>query len=276
MADQADVENALAALVANAIYPNGAEAASVTGQVCKVYRGYPNPPALDADLAAGIMHISVTAGDGPVRNVTRYPRRWQVVKPVSQVLSVAVQGVNATFSGTCAVGQLAGVLVNEQTFAYAVQASDSPATVASNLAAMIRAAGWIVNYSGAGLTVPGADRFTARVVAGGGALQEIRRQVQDFKVTMWCPSPIVRDEIAPVIDEALAAVKFMPLADGSAGHMVFAGTATQDGGVETSLFRRELVWAVEYPTTLAQMAPAMLFGTVTAAAGAVVLGDFQS
>lgn len=276
MADQADVENALAALVANAIYPDGTNGASATGQVCKVYRGYPNPSALDADLAAGILHVSVTAGDAQVRNVTRYPRRWQVVKPVSQVLSVAVQGVAATFSGICAVGQLAGVLVNGQTFSYAVQASDSPATVASNLAAMIRAAGWIVNYAGTGLTVPGVDGFTARVVAGAGALQEIRRQVQDFKVTMWCPSPVARDDIAPVIDEALAAVKFMPLSDGSAGHMVFAGTATQDGGVETSLFRRELIWAVEYPTTLAQMAPAMLFGTVTAAVDAAVFDDFQS
>ena len=276
MADQADVENALAALVANALYPDGTDVASVTGQVCKVYRGYPNPPALDADLAAGVSHVSVTAGDGAVRNVTRYPRQWRVVKPVPQVLSVAVQGVCATFSGTCAVGQLAGVLVNEQTFAYAVQASDSPATVASNLAAMIRAAGWIVNYAGSGLTVPGAERFTARVVAGAGALQEIKRQVQDFTVTMWCPNPAARDAVAPVIDAVLAVVKFIPLADGSSGRMVFAGAATQDGGAETCLFRRELTYAVEYPTTLAQMAPAMLFGTMTATADAVALGDFQS
>ena len=276
MADQADAENALAALVANALYPDGTDAASVTGLVCRVYRGFPNPTALDADLAAGIVHVSVTAGDGTVRNVTRYPRQWRAVKPVAQVLSVVVQGVCATFSGTCAVGQLAGVLVNKQTFAYAVQASDSPATVASNLAAMIRAAGWIVNYAGSGLTVPGAERFTARVVAGAGALQEIKRQVQDFKVTMWCPNPAARDTVARVIDAALATVKFIPLADGSSGHMVFAGTATQDGGAETCLFRRELTYAVEYPTTLAQMAPAMLFGTVTAMADAVVLGDFQS
>ncbi len=114
------------------------------------------------------------------------------------------------------------------------------------------------------------------MVAGAGALQEIKRQVQDFKVTMWCPNPAARDAVAPVVDSALAAIKFVPLADGSSGHMVFAGAATQDGGAETCLFRRELNYAVEYPTTLAQMAPAMLFGTVTATADAVALGDFQS
>src|SRR5208283_4656246 len=129
---------------------------------------------------------------------------------------------------------------------------------------------------GSGLTVPGAERFTARVVAGAGALQEIKRQVQDFTVTMWCPNPAARDAVAPVIDAVLAVVKFIPLADGSSGRMVFAGAATQDGGAETCLFRRELTYAVEYPTTLAQMAPAMLFGTMTATADAVALGDFQS
>ena len=276
MADQADVENALAALIANALYPNGTAALSAVGAVCKVYRGYPNAPALDEDLARGIVHVSIAPVAGAVRNVTRYPRQWQEVKPVAQVLDVIVQGVSASFAGGCAVGQLAGVLVNEQSFAYAVQASDSPATVASNLAALIRTAGWIVNYAGSGLSVPAARRFDARVVAGAGALQEIRRQVQEFGVTMWCADPVMRDAVAPVIDEVLGALKFIPLADGSFGHMNFTGTATQDGGAETSLFRREVIYAVEYPTTLAQMAPAMLFGTVTASADAVVLGNFQS
>ena len=276
MADQADVENALAALIANALYPNGTAALSAVGAVCKVYRGYPNAPALDEDLARGIVHVSIAPVAGAVRNVTRYPRQWQEVKPVAQVLDVIVQGVSASFAGGCAVGQLAGVLVNEQSFAYAVQARDSPATVASNLAALIRTAGWIVNYAGSGLSVPAARRFDARVVAGAGALQEIRRQVQEFGVTMWCADPVMRDAVAPVIDEVLGALKFIPLADGSFGHMNFTGTATQDGGAETSLFRREVIYAVEYPTTLAQMAPAMLFGTVTASADAVVLGNFQS
>ena len=124
--------------------------------------------------------------------------------------------------------------------------------------------------------MPGAEKFAARVVAGAGALQEIKRQVQDFTVTLWCPDPASRDAVAPVIDAALMAENFIPLADGSYGRMVFAGAATQDAGAETCLFRRELIYAVEYPTTLAQMAPAMLFGTMTATADAVVLGNFQS
>lgn len=276
MADQADVETALAALAANALYPDGTAAPSVTGAVYRVYRGYPAAPVLDADMAAGIVHVSVTPAGGEVRNVTRYPRVWREVAPVSELLSVAVAGGFATFSGDCAVGQLAGVLVNGVAFAYAVQATDRPATVASNLASQIRMAGWIVNYAGTALGVPGAETFTARVVAGAGALQEIRRQVQDFKISMWCPDPAARDVVAPMIDLALADVNFMPLADGSYGRVRFAGGDTSDAGADAGIYRRDLIYAVEYPATLTQITPAMLFGTVATAVNGVALHNFQS
>lgn len=276
MADQADVETALAALAANALYPDGTAAPSVTGAVYRVYRGYPAAPVLDADMAAGIVHVSVTPAGGEVRNVTRYPRVWREVVPVSEVLSVAVNGAFATFSGDCAVGQLAGVLVNGVAFAYAVQATDRPATVASNLAAQIRMAGWVVDYAGTALGVAGAETFAARVVAGAGALQEIRRQVQDFKIAMWCPDPATRDVVAPMIDLALADVNFMPLADGSYGRVRFAGGDTSDAGADAGIYRRDLIYTVEYPATLTQITPAMLFGTVATAVNGVALHNFQS
>jgi hypothetical protein len=276
MADQAAVEMALASLAANALYPEGTAAPSVTGAVYRVYRGYPASPVLDADLAVGIVHVSVAPAGGEVRNVTRYPRVWQEVAPVAQTLSVAVSGFAASFSGSCAVGQLAGVMADEATFSYAVQATDCPATVASNLAAQMRAAGWIVNYAGTTLSAPTAERFAARVVSGAGALQEVRRQIEDFRISMWCPDPAARDLVAPVIDLALADVNFMPLPDGSFARVRFAGVTASDGGAEVSLYRRDLIYAVEYPTTLAQMTPAMLFGTAAVSVDGVVLGNYQS
>jgi hypothetical protein len=276
MADQADVESALAAIVANALYPNGAGVPSVTGNVCRIYRGFPNTPALDADLAAGVVNISVMAGTGAVKNVTRYPRRWVSVAPVAQVLSVAVVGQGAVFSGSCAVGQLAGIKVNGVVYPYAVQGNDSPATVASNIAVLLRAAGWVVDYAGATVGVPGAETFTARVVSGAGSLQEIKRQQQDFKISLWCPDPASRDAVAPVIDEALADLKFIPLADGSYARLVFAGSMAEDNAADATLYRRDLTYGAEYPTTLAQMTPAMLFGLTTVTANAIFVENIQS
>jgi len=276
MADQADVETALAALVANALYPKGTDAPSVIGNVCRVYRGFPTAPSLDADLATGVLHVSVAAGEGAVKNVTRYPRRWVVVSPVARTLSVAVTPRSATFSGTCAVGQLAGIMVNDVQFPYAVQANDSPATVASNLAAMLRASGFVVEYAGTTVGVPGAESFTARVVSGAGALQEIKRQAQDFKITLWCPDPASRDAAAPVIDLALADLNFVPLSDGSYARLIFTGSVAQDNGEDATVYRRDLTYSVEYPTTLAQMIPAMLFGSASVAADTVLIENLKS
>jgi hypothetical protein len=187
---------------------------------------------------------------------------------VPATLAVTVGAQSASFAGQCAVGQLAGVAVNGALFPYAVQASDTPATVASNLAALLRHAGWLVNYAGTTVTVPGAAMFVARVVHGAGALQEIKRQSQDFSISLWCPDPVARDAIAPVIDEALAAQNFAALADGSYARLIYAGSETLDSAADATLYRRDLIYNAEYPTTLAQMTPAMLFGTAGFSANA--------
>ncbi len=276
MADQADVETALAAIVANSLYPTGIGVPSVTGHVCRIYRGFPNAASLDADLASEVINISVAATDGMVKNVTRYPRRWIAVAPVTPGLSVIVAQQSATFSGACAAGQLAGIQVNGSVYPYAVQVNDSPATVASNLAALLRVAGWVVDYAGTTLGVPGADEFTARVVSGAGSLQEIKRQIQEFKISLWCPDPAARDAVTPVIDQMLAGLRFIPLADGSYAHLVFAGSTAQDNAADANLYRRDLTYSVEYPTTLAQMTPAMLFGSMSVAADAALVANIQS
>ena len=53
MADESDVETTLATLVTAQIYPQGTNAPSALGPLVRIYRGWPNPTALNADLAAG-------------------------------------------------------------------------------------------------------------------------------------------------------------------------------------------------------------------------------
>lgn len=265
MADQSDVEAALVSLVAAAVYPDGTAAPSVVvgpggNVVCRVYRGMPNGPTLEADIAQGVMHATVFPADTAVKNTTRFPRVWQAVAPVPDTLTVSVDNLTASFSGVCAAGQLAGIAADGAIFPYAVQARDTPPTVASNLAALMRAAGWLVDYGGTALTGPAARLFTARVVAGGMSLQEIKRQVQAFRISLWCGDPLTRDAAASVIEPALATPNFVGLADGSSGHIVYAGGTTTDAGADAALYRRDIIYTVEYPTTLAEMTPAMMFG----------------
>ena len=62
MADQSDVEIALVNVVAAALYPDGTDKFSVPGPDCRIYRGWPNSAALDADLAAGKINVTVFPG----------------------------------------------------------------------------------------------------------------------------------------------------------------------------------------------------------------------
>jgi len=275
MADQSDVETAFVAIIANALYPNGVASPSILGSVCRVYRGYPASPTLGPDLAAGILHVTVDGG-AAMKNVTRYARKWQVVAPVPATLTVTVGPQSASFAGVCVAGQLAGVAANGAVFPYAVQANDSPATVASNLCALLRASGWLVDYAGSTIAIPNAETFTARVVSGANALQEIKRQVQDFEITLWCPSPALRDAASVPIDTALASTQFMALADGSSARVIYAGTVVEDMSATATLYKRTLRYTAEYPTTIAQLEPAMLFGVENLSANAAFVESFPA
>ncbi len=260
MADQFDVENALVGLSSTALYPNGPGASSVPQVDCRIYRGWPNATALDNDLRAGIVNVTVYPGQGAGRVTTRYHQEW-TAEPAAPTLTATVSGLTVIFGGSAAIGQLAGVLVDGRAYPYRTQAGDTPAAVAANLAAAARV-DQIVQLSAATLTIPGAGRLLARVVANAPAQKEVRRQTQTFRITCWCPTPATRDAAAVTIDQALAQMAFIGLADGTQGHMTYAGTTVFDQSQDALLYRRDLLYAIEYATLMSAAQPAMLFGEI--------------
>ena len=261
MADQSDVENAVAALAAAALYPNGPDAASVSGPPCRIYRGWPNSAALDADLAAGRINITIFAGDAAPRRTTRFAEEWEAT-PIPPTLQVVTSGTSVTFTGAADSGQLAGILVDHQPFIYRTQAKDSPSLVAATLGSLIRASR-IVRLQGSSIDIPGAHSLVARVVTSAPALKEIRRQSLRIRISCWCPSPDTRDATAAAIDTSFAAITFIPLSDTSQAWITFSGGAVFDQSQNASLYRRDLLYAVEYATTIAEIQPQMLFGVLS-------------
>ena len=261
MADESDVETALVALSSAALYPNGTSSPSVPGPDCRIYRGWPNSAALDADLTAGRINVTVFPVPGHARTTTRYTQ-IRSGSPTQPTLTVSVSGTSVTFGGSAGLGQVAGILVDGpggQSYAYRTQAGDSPALVAANLATLARVNA-IVQLSGSTLTIPGVGDLIARVVADASAQQEIRRQEQIFRVTCWCPTPTSRDAAAVAIDLALAQSIFITFADSSMGKMTYAGTTVFDQSQDALLYRRDLLYQIEYPTIIIASQPAMLFG----------------
>ena len=258
MADLADVEAALVGLATTALYPDGQTATSAVGVDCRIYRGWPTPAALDADLRTGKVNVTVFPDSAPGQTLTRYTSEW-FGTPTIPALSVSVAGNTVNFSGTADVGQVAGILFANRTFVYRTVAGDTPRTVAANLAVFIRAR-QVVQLSGATLTIPGASNVVARVVADSSVAQEVRRQSHDVRITCWCPTPSLRDSAVAAIDSALASRVFIALPDSSQAHIAYKNTTVFDQSQNASLYRRDLIYTVEYPTILSVSAPAMLFG----------------
>jgi hypothetical protein len=255
MADLSDVLTALAASAVAAIYPNGTGQASPTGAAVKVYAGWPAPAQLDADLRAvsPVCHVSIypTVGE---RNTTRYsPNDWKPASVQTPTMTAVLSGQVLTLGGTIpGAGNPHNVVViaNGKPYVYAVLTSDTLASAASALAALIAVDIPGTVSAGAVLTLPTSARvLAARVGVTGTAVRELRRQERRFQFAVWADTPAHRDAIAAVLDWNLASSAFITLADGTAGRIRYAGSAVSDALQKDCLFRRDLFYTVEYGTT---------------------------
>ncbi len=262
MADLSDVEQALLIAIAAAVYPEGTDQPSIVGAQVKLYRGWPTQLGLNSDLSAGRQTITVFSDPKLARETTRYPREWKPGPIVAPSLTVSVTGDVVTFGGSGGAGQVAGVLADGAAFALAVAASDTPSTVCAAFAAMIPGA----QASGDLLTIVGASSLEARVEGCGTAMMEMRRQEQTITVSVWCNQPTVRDALAAAVDLVLAGVDWLALVDGSAGLLRYRETVETDTSENANLYRRDLLYSVEYPTIRKATAPAMMFGVVAGVA----------
>lgn len=253
MADLSDVTAALVKLAAAAVYPSGVSQASVAGVAVKVYEGWPVQQQLDADLAAGSAQVSIFPQPG--ESITsRYLNDGESVLAISAAkLSMAIAGQTITLSGAIpAAGDQHTLiaLVNGKPYAYAVQANDTLASAAAGLAAAINADPLGASAAGQVVTVAAPSRIqAARVATTGQYARELRRQVRNVQITVWAPSPQVRNALASAIDVALADTRFLSLADQKA-RLLYRSSAIVDTGQVNRAYRRDLIYSVEYGTTV--------------------------
>lgn len=250
MADISDVSNALVALIAQTLYPNGTGQPSLITAAVKVYPGWPNEAQLDADLIAGIINVSVFPTQIE-RNTTRYPRYdYQEALVNTPTLTLTINGQQITVGGAMPVtffAQNAMAMVSGLPYVYATQSTDTLTSIATALAALIPGA----SSTGAVVTIPnGKPIAAARIGTIGTRISELRRQERVFMATVWAPTPALRDAAVNAIDPVLADTKFLILADTSAARLIYRSSFITDALQKAKLYRRDLNYAVEYATTL--------------------------
>lgn len=277
MADLSDVENGLVALLATSLLPvgyrTGDAVASNLGPRLRIYRGWPNGADLDTDLFAGqdgaqglsayIVNISVFPESGGSRNTTRYERIWRDPNPLPLPTFTATVVANAViFSGAVSSSQIAGLQVGTvlPPALYRLKATDTPSTVAAVLAGLMGGQGATV--SGATVTFPtaAAGKIVARTAQDAISMLEVRRQEQSFRITVWAPTPAIRDLIGSAVDNLLAIARSVSFPDGTASSIITArGTSVDDVPEKASLWRRDFRYAIEYPTVQTQVFTPVLF-----------------
>jgi hypothetical protein len=276
MADIIDACNALVSLVRSTVYPSGTGNAPIAGNKVHVFPGWPVAGNLDADIAAGNVNISVFP-NGVVKNTTRFAQgSWQTVTaPVTSLTTtLAANNNQMTIGGTVSTPQNIGIVAAGGTpatalgFAYAVQANDTLTTIATALAALVAAKFPGVTSSGPVITAPAGIRFMNAAVGGvASAVNEVRRQKRQVVITIWAPSQPTRDTIAPVIDIALAQLPWITLLDGSGCRLIYEGERVIDTAEKATLYRRDLIYWVEYPTLATASIPQIVVMTETIGGG---------
>ena len=249
MADISDIITALATLSANAAYPNGVASPSVAAIPVTILPGWPIPAQLDAIIASGAAMISVYPIPGMDANTTQWMTEpVQLAVPVAS-LTLTVSNNTVTVGGTIKAGEAATVLANDIGYSYGVLATDTTATIATSLAALIPGATALASV----ITITGLHYLIAAVSAVVPMQQEISRQKRVFKLIFWCPTPASRDSLAAAVDVAFKAVSgrriVIPI-DSTYAKIIYRGTLMMDELEKTNIYRRDLMYEVEYFTTL--------------------------
>jgi hypothetical protein len=182
-----------------------------------------------------------------------------------------VSGNAATFSGNAVPGQVAALVAGARSAAYRTQPNDTVTNVAASLAAQMSMTG-AATTNGATVTLPGVPLLIARVEADQPTLRQTRRQVQAFRVTAWCPDPLTRDAVGSAIDSAMSGIDFVGLADGTSGRLRYLSSSVSDRWEDAALYRRELTYTVEYPTTIAANLPRMAVGQTQYSGNGALIG----
>ena len=271
MADLSDVSNALVTLVTGVVYPNGTSQPSITGNPVLVYSGWPNLTQLKTDLQAGKAHVSIFPSTSHQRHTNTTFSDWTVATPPANTLALSVTAQTIMVNGTVSTPQNAVLLVDGRAYVYAVQASDTPASIATALAALV-AVDQPATAAGAAITIPNATYISPRVGGVGTVQRETRRQERTFLISTWANGAAPRDLIAGKVDAVLSGIVRLTLPDQGAALRYKRGHQHDD--LANGIYRRDLRYAVEYATIVTDTAYQIATGVENVTAGASMGAQF--
>jgi hypothetical protein len=194
---------------------------------------------------------------GSDKNVTRYQPVPLLVTQNQPTLTLTVSGKMVTVGGAMPspfTPQNLAVIIAGVPFIYSLQTNDTLTSIATALAVLINAQYPGTTNSGAVITLPGSFEPTVNVGATAQMATEWERQQQRLQITIWAPDPTSRTNISKAIKVAFSQITFLAMPDGFGARVKYVGTAMTDTSERANLYRRDLIYEVEYATTVSQTA----------------------
>lgn len=266
MADIFDVADSLVARIASIVYPNGTGQPSIVNFPLILYSGWPTSSKLDDDLKLPKPHITVYPRP-ETKNVTRYAPKQQVMSIAAATLTLTAHGNVVTVGGAMPSPFTAhnlALIVDSQPFIYPVQASDTLTTIATGLATLLAVSFPGTTSSGPVITLPANTvPIIARVGTTGVVTTEWERQTQRYQVTVWAQDPPTRKALGAAIRAAFSQIAFITMVDGFGARVTFQGNVPSDNFQKEKLYRYDLLYDVEYATTVTQTLATVVATKVT-------------
>jgi hypothetical protein len=240
-----------------------------------VYKGWPQPEELEADIVACRPNISVYCSDHGERVSMVGAQPFVVTTEPTTALAAAVSSAKLTggspttsssgtltFTGTSTPGtimiveigglyvpvsppQNATMAVVANTVANALNAS----TAFNALHAAVAAANVVTITK----TLVGADGDSKNLgvkIGGTGEMTAVtRKQTAPVEVHVWAYDNDSRRNFADAVDDVLADTGFLLLDDGTTARLMYKGTAQTDAEIRHGVYRRILRYTVEYVRT---------------------------
>lgn len=274
MADISDVTAALATLCAGVLYPSGV---STSGQVsslgipAKIFEGWPVPEQLNADMQARVVNVSVYPVPGTTQALPQVVEAPFVIVPAVHGMTPSINsaGTVVTVSGTPTTGEYLSLIVNGNKVY-----SRSGASLAAILTALL--ADVQIDFASATattttITIPGIHSLIVRVGAVATMGMPIHRQADQVMISIWAPDPASRSLFASNLDVALKTALTVTLPDTTQGVLRYQRTNITDHEQNRLIYRRDLIYAVEYLTVEQFPAYEVTSITLTTSAGSTTV-----
>lgn len=251
MADLSEVGSVLVEIIAGIVYPNGAAQPSIINTPVRIGQGWPSPSNLEKDLANKIITVSIFPNVDS--HVDTFNSSWAVLSKAVVTLTADVSNNSVQFGGYASTPQVVALIVDGVSHVYELTATDTLESIAASVALL---SGGVA--SGSTVSFNAATSLIVRIGGKGVLYRETRRNIQRFQITIWASCFDDRDPIAGKIDAALSAISNIDLPDGTSGMLRYVQSHQDDLHQAKGLYRRDIMYSVEYPTIETQGAWSVL------------------